>query len=128
MDLAAYQQVGEVQRKVDDYVDSHGGLPSGPEMYPGMWAIDFGKLGASDPGIRSMFSQQTLPLMVDSRGRVYLDYGADLHTALQKAANPPKAGDDLRRLLVDQSYFVPVKSPVYRLAGGEPQAVPDASP
>jgi hypothetical protein len=128
LSIPVYQQAGDVQKKVDAYRDRHGGRPpEGDELYPGFWSVDFGELGMKDPGIRSMFSGQTLGMMTDAAGRVYADYGLDIATAVGKSGATPAAGDDLRRVLVDQSYYVPVKAPVYHWVNGEPQAQPDSA-
>jgi len=124
LDLPAYQTVGDVQKKVDQYRASRGGsIPAGDEQYPGFRSIDFSKLGMKDPGIRSMYSPQTLNWLVDEEGSVYVDYGADIAMAVRKAEKEPGEGKDLRRLLIEDSYFVPVRSPAYLWADGEPRAM-----
>ena len=124
LDVAVFQAVDGVQKKMDQYRSSRGNrLAAGDEMYPGFRAVDFGKLGMRDPEIRSMFSNQTLNWLVDEQGAVYADYGIDIATAIAKTEAEPGADEDLRRVLIDASYFVPVRSPEYRRVGGEPQAV-----
>lgn len=124
MDVAVFQAVDGVQDRVTEYRTKHGGaIPSDAEAYPGFWTIDYGKLGGSEPDVRSMFSRQILGLIVDKQGRVYADYGIDIATAIKKTNAPPTADEDLRRRLVDASFYVPVKSPVYRWIDNAPQAV-----
>jgi hypothetical protein len=126
LDLVVYQSVASVQKKVNDYMDKRGGqAPAGEEVYPGFYALDFGKLGTEEPDVRSMFSGQSLTFLVDGGGTVYLDYGVDIATAIRKSGAVPDGKQDLRRLLVDASYYVPVKSPVYNWVNGAPQAVPE---
>ncbi|RED60463.1 hypothetical protein [Cohnella lupini] len=124
LDLVVYQKVNDVQKKVDDYRTAHGNVnPFAEEIYPGFSAVDFDKLGMDSPEIQSVFSRQFLTLMTDRQGRVFVDYGIDIATALKKAEVQPKPSDDLRRVLIEASYYVPARSPVYRLVNGEPQAV-----
>lgn len=124
MDVAVFQAVDGVQTRVNEYRKKHqGGNPAGDEAYPGFHTIDFGKLGGSEPKIRSMYSGQSLSLLVTDKGIVYVDYGIDIATAVQKTDAAPGAEEDLRHRLVDASYYVPVKSPVYRWIGTAPQAV-----
>lgn len=124
LDLVVYQTVAGVQKKVDQYRSNNGNRnPAGDEAYPGFANIDFGKLGSASPDVRSMYSRQPLNLLVDEQGQVFVDYGIDIVTAIAKSDNPPQENVDLRRSLIEASYFVPVKSPVYQLVSGEPQAV-----
>ncbi|RKP57067.1 hypothetical protein D7Z26_03525 [Cohnella endophytica] len=124
LDLAIYQTVGGVQKKVDEYRVAHGDRnPAGDELYPGFPSVDFSKLGISSPDVMSMYSHQALNLMLDSQGRVLVDYGIDIATAVNKSNAQPKADEDMRRVLIEQSYYVPVRSPVYHWVDGEPRAV-----
>ncbi|MBW5446650.1 hypothetical protein GE107_11320 [Cohnella sp. CFH 77786] len=128
LDVTVYQEIANVQKKVDEYRSGHGGEnPAAGEAYPGFRYLDFGKLGMKQPDVLSMYTRRPLELMVDEAGRVYADYGIDVAEALKKGGSTPAADEDLRERLVDASDFVPVKSPVYRLANGSPQAVPDPS-
>lgn len=128
LDATVHQAIADVQKKVTDYMESRGGeIPMGPEAYPGFHYLDFGKLGMDPPEIRSMFSLRPLELMADDKGTVYADYGIDIAEVLEKGHSPAREGEDLRRLLAEASDFVPVKSPVYRLVDGSPQAVEAAN-
>jgi len=124
MNLVIYQQVNDVQAAVKSFMSGHNGeLPSSGEAYPDFVRIDYKRLGIKEPVIRSMFTGQTLSTLADAKGNVYVDYGSDIMQALQKAPDSGlKQDQDLRSLLVDGSDFVPVKSPVFRLVNGEPQA------
>lgn len=124
LDLAVFQAVGDLQKKVDAYRANHGNRnPAVEEVYPGYPAIDFAKLGASAPEIQSMYSRQSLNLLVDEHGKVLVDYGIDIATAVGKADARPQPDEDLRRVLIEASYFVPVRSPAYHWIDGEPHAV-----
>ncbi|WP_308639132.1 hypothetical protein [Paenibacillus silvisoli] len=125
MNLVLYQQMNDVQAAVKSYSDTHEGkLPEGAELYPGFKGIDFDALDMKEPALHSMFSGAILTPMIDAKGTVYIDYGADIMQALSKLESGKKPGEqaDLRAVLVDSSDFVPVKSPVYRLVNGEPRA------
>lgn len=123
LDVAVYQAIGTVQSKVNAYVLKHKGKqPVSDERYPDFRAIDYKALGIDDPAIRSMYTGRVLELMIDPGSTVYADYGIDIVKALEKSETKPDGSDDLRALLADESFYVPVKSPIYRLAGGEPRA------
>ncbi|MCD9021213.1 hypothetical protein [Cohnella silvisoli] len=124
LDITVFQAVGDVQKKVDEYRRNHSNQnPAGNEIYPGFREVDFDKLVMSAPDIRSMYSHQSLNLLVNDSGQVLVDYGIDMATAVKKADAKPLQTADLRRVLIEASYFVPVRSPVYHWVNGEPQAV-----
>ncbi|WP_027084967.1 hypothetical protein [Cohnella panacarvi] len=124
LDLPVYQQVGEVQKKVVEYFASHKGvIPAGEQMYPGYVSVDFDKLGIDAPDIRSVYSRQPVNLIMDISGKVYIDYGIDIMTAIGKSETSPDGDSDLRRYLIDASYYVPVKAAEYRWVDDAPQAV-----
>ncbi|OXS61205.1 hypothetical protein B1A99_06735 [Cohnella sp. CIP 111063] len=124
LDVTAFQAVDGVQKKMDQYRSSQGNrLAAGDEMYPGFRSVDFAKLGMKDPGVRSMFSNQTLNWLVDEQGKVYADYGIDIATAAKKTGTEPAPNEDLRRVLIEESYYVPVRAPEYRWIDGDPQAI-----
>lgn len=124
LDLTVHQQVGDVQKKVVDYFKTHAGkIPAGEEAYPGYVSVDFDKLGIGAPDVRSVYSRQPLNLIMDVAGKVYVDYGIDISTAIQKSDSPPAENEDLRRYLIGASYYVPVKSVEYHWVDNAPQAV-----
>ena len=127
MPLVVVQAVTDIQGWVDEYSRSRGGkLPSLEQAYPGYSRIDFKGLGRREPKIRSVFSGGVLPFMMSDKGKVYADYGSDLMRAAQKRGiDSLTYNQDLRALLVEDTDFVPVKSPPYRLQNGEPVPQPE---
>ncbi|WP_373229734.1 hypothetical protein [Cohnella sp.] len=124
LDLVVFQAIAGVQKKVDQYRSEHlNENPSGDEIYPGFSTVDFGKLGASEPDIISVYSKHSLNLLINNQGQVLVDYGIDIAAAVKKSEIQPQQGEDLRRVLIEASYFVPVRSPVYHWVNGEPKAV-----
>lgn len=123
LDLAVYQTIGTIQTKVNAYVLKHKGQqPTGDEVYPDFRQLDYKKLGIDDPAIRSMYTGRVMDLLIDPGSTVYADYGIDIGQALEKSGAKPAPSDDLREFLTNQSFYVPVKSPVYRMADGSPRA------
>lgn len=123
LDIPVYQTIGTIQSKVNAYVLKHKGeQPAGEEIYPDFRQIDYKKLGIDDPAIRSMYTGRVMELLIDPGSTVYADYGTDIVKALEKSALKPAPQDDLRAVLTSESFYVPVKSPVYRLVDGTPQA------
>jgi len=125
LDAPVYQAITDVQRSVETYMRENGGkLPAESEAYPGFFYLDFGLLGIKRPDLRSMFAPRPLELMAGAEGMVYADYGIDLAQQFREHNLTPSPDEDLRRIFVERTPFVPVKSPVYRLVEGEVQAVP----
>ncbi|CAM4222465.1 hypothetical protein [Paenibacillus tarimensis] len=123
MSISVYQQINDLQVKVDAYRESNGGqLPAGGEAYPSFYHLDLGKLTGSKPDIRSVYSNQTMNLIIHENGTVYADYGADIRKAVEMSGTEPSPEEDLRELLVSQSDFVPVKSAAYYWVNGDPEA------
>jgi hypothetical protein len=124
LDISVFQAVIDVQKRVDEYRSKRSNQnPAGDEIYPGFAIIDFNKLGTKAQDIISVYSRQSLNLLVNAQGQVLVDYGIDIVTAIKKSGVQPQKDVDLRRELIEASYFVPVRSPVYHLVDGEPQAI-----
>jgi hypothetical protein len=124
MDLAAKQQVGDVQRVVDSYSFNNGGaLPLGEQAADSFYRISYDQLGMKPVQVRSPFSRQYLSLLLHESGRVFIDYAPDIMQAKEKAniIETPDEEKDLRTWLVDASYFVPVDSMPYYWVEGQPK-------
>lgn len=121
MDLAAFQQTVDLQKKVQDYQNSHNGeLPSGEQAAEHFYWIDYGKLNMKVQQVKSVYSRQLLNFIMSDKGDVAIDYGPELTALLQKKTLAPDPKEDLRALLVKESYFVPVRSYPYYFLHNEP--------
>ncbi|WP_334071597.1 MULTISPECIES: DUF3939 domain-containing protein [Paenibacillus] len=123
MDLATVQKVNDVQRSVDLFRNKQDGkLPVqvNGEISPGVFKVDLEAAGAEAYDIKSVYSGQPQDYLVDKDGRVYVDYAFDIMQALDQSGEKPGAAADLREILTDRSYFVPVKSLPYRWVDGTP--------
>ncbi|MDT3426828.1 hypothetical protein J2Z22_002362 [Paenibacillus forsythiae] len=121
MDLVTVQAVNDVERKVKLYRTAHGGeLPAAEERYPGLYRVDGKKAGTERFKLRSVYSGQALDFIMDKTGSVYADYAFDIISVIDREGEQPAPEEDLRDLLLQNSWFVPVKSLPYYWAGGEP--------
>lgn len=128
MDLVTFQSVAKVQKAVDRYYDAHGKLPYGEQAVPEFYWIDYEALRERSPDLRSVYSGQTLNLIMHESGQVFVDYSIDIMqtlTRLNLDQVDPRV--DLRTLLVNESYYVPVKSCPYYWVNGEPHIVFESS-
>lgn len=113
LDLRAAQAIQEYHLRLTFYMDSNTYLPFKEQLHTNVFTLDHEALGYDEvPFIQSPFSEAQLPIVIDSKGDLYLDYMADLTAALQNEStvNP---GEDIRFLLTEDSLFVPAFSLPY---------------
>ncbi|UKS31148.1 hypothetical protein LOZ80_17360 [Paenibacillus sp. HWE-109] len=131
MDLSAYQSVEDVQKKINDYKVKHdGNLPQGIAINEAFEYVDFDKLGAKTPDIKSVYNRKNLISYIVNKqtGDVSIDYGMDIMQVIQSGslAGSLKADQDLRDLLVSKTLFVPIRSTAYLWQKDQP--MPQAAP
>lgn len=123
-DLVAVQDIGEIQQLVNVYKQARGELPIDIDLDNGYYSIDYQLLKTDAKQIKSRYSSQFLGLMMDEDGTVSIDYAPEIMKQMQTlTANGKKDAmntKDLRTLLVDHSFFVPVLSVPYELKNNEP--------
>lgn len=117
IDLKSSSEVERVQRSVNQYYHKNGQYPFGEMVAPSYYKIDYKRLDISAPTIISPFSDKALPLIISDQGEVFIDYMLDIGIFLNQGFTSEH--DDPRQVLVDHSYFVPVKSPTYHYEDGE---------
>jgi hypothetical protein len=123
LNIAVLQQLNELGARVREYMSSNGGaLPAGETLYPSFAVLDYDKLGGRRPDIRSVFSGLPINVLVHDSGDVFADYGIDIRRLVESSGEAPDPDMDLRELLVRETLFVPVKSPVYHWIDGDPSA------
>jgi hypothetical protein len=121
IDLRITEAIRSVNLKLDIYRNEHLYPPFSREVAEGVYMIDYKKLGLdSSPTVVSPYSQEQLPIVMDTDGKLYVDYRIDLAKALQKYKHDYKPGDDIRYILADNTPFVPAYSLPYTIRNGEP--------
>ncbi|MBP1988899.1 DUF3939 domain-containing protein [Paenibacillus eucommiae] len=125
LDLSAYQASEEVHKQVVDFQKKHAGeLPVSIQIAPDFYYVDFSKTGMKDPNVKSTFNRQTNfnYIIQESTGVVALDYGLDIAKLIeaQSLQNSLKPDQDLRELLVTNSFFVPARSFAYTWSADQP--------
>ncbi|OAB32627.1 hypothetical protein PMSD_16760 [Paenibacillus macquariensis subsp. defensor] len=124
MDLVTVQKVNDVQQAVDKYKLQHTDqLPNAQELYPNIYSIDLAKAGVPSIKLSSVYSGEDMVFLMDNNGQVYVDYAYDIMQAIDKSDHKPKDDEDLRVILLNSSYYVPVKSLTYNWINGAPVAV-----
>ncbi|MDR6549459.1 hypothetical protein [Paenibacillus qinlingensis] len=125
MDLSAYQSVEDVQKKVNDYIVKHGGnMPQTVSQNDAFAYVDFKLLGMKQPEIKSVYNRKNAITYILNKqtGEVSIDYAMDINTFIQNNAltNSLKPDQDLRQILVEKSYFVPIRSVAYAWQDNQP--------
>lgn len=114
IDLRLAEQIREINIRLTAFKQANGYPPFKEEITKGVYSLDFKKLGYNDiPQVLSPFSNEYLPLVIDSNGEVFVDYSIDLYKSLQKGDVTLKKGEDIRSILVEDSPFVPAFSLPY---------------
>jgi len=125
INLAAVSKVADVQTAVNRYVSNYGKLPVEKDIGNGYFTIAGKAIGVQDVQVNSSITNQWLPLIMNERGEVGIDYAADIAITLR---NNPKlqvpAQTDPRYVLARESMFVPIKSFPYEMVNGEPHLLP----
>lgn len=122
IDLRLSSEVRNLQMRVNDYLRRNSYLPVDQIIEGGYFTLDYKKLNLkSEPLVQSPFSRQYLPFVADQNGRIGIDYRLELYQAIQdKVGLSALEGEDIRFLLVENTYFVPVHSFPYTTKEGEP--------
>lgn len=108
MDVVVAQQVGDVQRKVNEIIRNDDAVPAEEEMMPGWYALDRERFSEDEIRVKSPYSGQTLNMIVHESGTVAVDYALDLMQLVQSENIP--SDEDIRERLVQNSDYVPVRS------------------
>lgn len=129
MDLKTVQYVNDIERLVSKYREQQGGsLPvkkDSRRLPEGLHYVDLKAIGGESLVLDSVYSGQELDYLINDQGQVYVDYAPDLMQIVESTGVMPTAKSDLRELLVEQSYFVPVKSLPYYWVHDRPIAQPE---
>jgi hypothetical protein len=124
LDLVSYQQTADLQRAVDGYAGGHSGkLPSGESVSPGYWLVDYALLNRKEERAQSPYSSRKLHFLINSSGRVGIDFAPEIQVFIRDHNLSPEADKDLRELLLDNGHYVPAASFAYYWSGEAPVPV-----
>ncbi|WP_078553263.1 hypothetical protein [Bacillus alkalicellulosilyticus] len=123
IDLTVMNQIRDVQSTLNRYMRFNDLAPIDEMVDTGLFILDFTALGYNEPPrVQTPYFGNYLPLLIDNQGQVLIDYSMDLNMALQQFEHNYAYGDDIRTILVENSFFVPVFSIPYTVDDetGEP--------
>lgn len=120
LDLRLTQEVRNLQLRVNEYLSRHTYLPIDEILENGYFTLDYKELKLKNtPLVQSPYSREFLPFIVNNDGRVGIDYRLDLYQIIQQEAHNFEESEDIRHLLVQDSYFVPAHSFPVTVKDGE---------
>lgn len=121
VDLLTVDKVQELQMRLDMYRQQHKYPPIKKVLADGRFLPNYEKMGIEeDPTVKSPFTGNLLPLIINADAKVYVDYSMDLFQFMKNGEVDLQEGKDIRNILVEKSYFVPVKSLPYTIKDNEP--------
>lgn len=124
VDLVVVQSVGRLENDVAEYERTTGQLPLGERVNGDWHRLDLSALGMERSPVTSVFSGMEADILLHRTGRVAVDYATDLMMLIQREELTNFDADlDLRELLVEHSYYVPVKSGRYSWQDDRPVIV-----
>jgi hypothetical protein len=99
-------------------------MPQGVAINDVFAYVDFKLIGMKEPEIKSVYNRKNaITYMLNKQtGEVAIDYAMDINTFIKNNAleNSLQPGQDLRQILVDKSYFVPIRSVSYVWKDNQP--------
>lgn len=120
IDLRITEALRSVNVKLNTYRNKHTYPPYGEEVAPGLYTVNYDKLGMKNaPEIISPYSQSSLQLVMNTDGDLFVDYRIDLQQALDEFNHDFNEGDDIRSILVDHYPFMPAYSLPYTIENEE---------
>ncbi|MDQ0299450.1 hypothetical protein J2S78_001870 [Salibacterium salarium] len=117
IDLSVMRNIQELQRAINMYIGENDYAPIKESVGPGLFEIDFDRLDYNgDTVVESPYHDDTsLPLLMNERGEVRIDYAIDINIALQDFDHDFEEGDDIRAVLTRNYPIVPAFSVPYTL-------------
>lgn len=119
IDMSLWQTVTDIQAKATRYFERTGKLPAVSVYSDGVYHLDGKALGAESQ-VRSVYSPQMLPLLITDEGTVVIDYAFEIMGKIQSLGDQFQPVPDLRQLLIQHSFMLPIHSLPYRWQNEEP--------
>lgn len=119
-DLRMTETIRSVNVKLHMYQSKNKYPPFYKKVEKDVYTLNYKKLGySSDPVVKSPYSGENLPIIIDTDGKLHVDYRIDLQKALEEFDHDYKNGDDIRYIIPNNTPFVPAYSLPYTIKDGE---------
>lgn len=114
LDVRLAQAIQDLSLRLNAYRQKNGYPPFKERLANNAYTLDYEKVGLKEaPTVKSPYSQKDLHLILNEEGEIFVDYTPDLYDVLQTYNGNVKQGEDIRKILVETSDFVPAYSLSY---------------
>lgn len=114
LDVRLAQAIQDLSLRLNAYRQRNGYPPFKERLANNAYTLDYEKLGLKEaPTVKSPYSQKDLHLILNEEGEIFVDYTPDLYDVLQTYNGNVEPGEDIRKILVETSDFVPAYSLAY---------------
>lgn len=114
LDVRMAQAIQDLSLRLSAYRQRNGYPPFKERLANNAFTLDYEKLGLKEaPTVTSPYSKKELHLILNEEGEIFVDYTPDLYDVLQTYNGSVKPGEDIRKILVETSDFVPAYSLAY---------------
>ena len=121
IDLQLSEKIREINVKLDIYRSKNLYPPYGEEVESGLFKINYEKLKFKESQyVKSPYTQNNLPIVMNTEGKLFIDYRSDLLSIMEENDYDFKDDEDIRYIYHEQSPFVPVYSLPYKEENNEP--------
>ncbi|RCW64907.1 DUF3939 domain-containing protein [Saliterribacillus persicus] len=121
LDLRVTEELRSTQHRVNIYREENTYPPFGEKVTSKLYTLDYSKINLDhEVYVKSPYSTNNLPILVDVEGNLVIDYRLDLYEALQSFDHNYQEGDNILPILTDNYPFVPAYTVTYTVEDGEP--------
>ncbi|WP_245807720.1 hypothetical protein [Halobacillus massiliensis] len=121
VDLTVTDQLRSLQMRVDQYMRDNKFPPLKNKIAKGVYGLKYKEMGLdNEPSVESPYSEKKLPVYINERGELLVDYRSELYELMKNEKHPYEPGEDIRYLLTDYTPFAPAYSPPYTIEEEEP--------
>ncbi|NPC92786.1 hypothetical protein HOO54_11235 [Bacillus sp. WMMC1349] len=114
IDVKMSETISDLKLRVDMYKQQHRYPPYQKVVSKHLFMLDYHKLGLKEaPSVTSPLTGTSLPLLIDEKGEIKVDYRLDLASLLKKSRKKIKPGEQIQDLIWKETPFVPAFSVKY---------------
>ncbi|GAE91357.1 ABC transporter periplasmic binding protein yphF [Gracilibacillus boraciitolerans JCM 21714] len=126
IDLHLSDEIRSIQQRLSIYRSEHTYPPFGEQVEKNIFELDIEELNLEGPPqVNSPYSENKLPVYIDTNGELLIDYRIELYKKLKELDHQYENGDDIRPILFKDHPVVPAYSIPFTIKDNEPVFAPD---